>query len=152
MWCDENFYYHAYNVKRNKNFLLYNYNIKQIPRHIFESFVLNYIEWHDVKFKIKIAKKCFMRITDCHSNWDWSLYKYGHDELPSQEYLDFFEKVMKSQAKFKMCIDGDMRTVSLNELKSQASDFEWKMIDLYDPDFDRVYRGHTRNKCTDLED
>ena len=152
MWCDEKFYYHAYNIKHNNNFLLYDFKIKKVPRHIFESFVLSYLEWHDVNFKIKIARNCFMKITDYKSEWDWSLYKYNHDELPSQEYLDFFEKVLKTSAKFKLCINGQMKTATLKELKSQKCNFEWKMIDLYDPDFDRVYRGHIKSDYTELED
>lgn len=152
MWCDDEFYYHAYNLKRNKNFLLYDYKIKKIPRYIFESFALTYIEWYDVKFKIKIARKCFMKLADYKSEWDWSFQEFKHDKLPSQEYLDFFEKVMRTKTKFKLCINGQLKTATLKELKSQKCDFEWKMIDLYDPDFARVYRGHVKSDYTELED
>lgn len=152
MWCDEDFYYHGYNYKHTKNPFLFDCKIKKIPRYIFESFILGNIKFCDKNYKIKIVKKCFMRIGDYQTNWDWSFYEFQHDELPSQDYINFFEKVMKCHAKFKICINGELKTTSLKSLKSQTCDFEWKMVDLYDPDFDRVYRNHKTSSYEELED
>lgn len=150
MWCDDDYFYHAYDYKKSKNHILFKCKIKSIPRHVMESFIVNYLEFNPNM--IKLAKKCNLRIADYHSGWDWSIYDFHHDKLPSQEDVNFFEKVMKCQTKFKLCIEGNMKTVTLDELKSQKCDFEWKMIDLYDPDFERVYRGHKTNKLEDLTD
>ena len=149
VWKDGNFYYHAYNVNHSKNKFFFECKIKKIPDYVFESFILNYIEFSDVESKIKIAKKCAMKIIEYKTDWQWSLSDF-QDDLPSQTDIEFFEKVMKCSAKFKICINGELKTTGLEELKSQTCDFEWKMVDLFDPDFDRVYRDHKVSKMSDI--
>ena len=148
MWINKNNVYHAYDYKHSKNHFLFDCKIKSIPDYVFESFILNEIEFNNNK--INLAKKCGLKITDYKSEWNWSFKDLNYKNLPTQLDIDFFEKVLKCQAKFKLCIDGNIKTVNLDELKSQNCDFEWKMIDLYDPDFERVYRGHKLSKLSDI--
>lgn len=149
MWCDKDNYYHAFDCKKSKNPFFFDYKIKSVPRYVFESFVLSYIEF--CPDKINIAKKCNLKLIDYHTEWEWSFYDLRHEGLPSEDSLMFFEKVLKCPAKFKISVDGNIKTVSLEELKSQTCDFEWKLIDLYDSDFERAYRGHKESKLSDIQ-
>ena len=54
--------------------------------------------------------------------------------------------------KFKVCQNGEMKTMTLKEMKKIKEDFEWKFIDLFDPDFDRVYRDLKHSDYSDLQD
>ena len=152
MWCDDNYYYHAYNYKKTRNHVFFDCKIKKVPRHIFESFILTHIEWKNVEYKNKVMEKCFMKLNDYHSEWDWSLIEYKHDELPTDDYLEFFRKTIKCEPMFKICINNKLTVCLLEEAKSKTYDFEYKLVDLYDHDFERVYRGHKKAILTDIQD
>ena len=151
MWKKGNYYYQSTIIgKRHCNLLLHPQKIKCTENYIFEGFVLKYLEFQNTETKEKIAKKIKMDFSKNISVWDWSLEQFNHDELPTIEDVQYFEKVVKAEAKFKVAKNGNVKIVNYSNLLAEKGNFEWKWIDLFDSDFERVYRGHEKTQLKEV--
>ena len=140
MWTDGKTYCHSYNPGKCHwyNTVLHPSKTKKIGAYLFESYVLRYLRFQTEAVKKSVGKKLHLQILKCNSDWDWSLPNC-RQELPCKEKIDFFEKVVKSEAKFKISQDGLFSVVNYNELKNLEGEFQWKWIGILDPDFERVF-------------
>lgn len=152
MWRDGDFYWHAYTKDYSKNHFLFDFRVKKIPAYVFESYVIDMIQFYDEKTKRRVAKKTAMKFSELKDEWDWCIVKYRSKCLPKQSDLTYYEKVLRQPLKFKVCQNGELKTMTLKEMKKIKDDFEWKHIGFFDPDFDRVYRGLKGPELSELSD
>ena len=139
MWCDNEFYYHAYNFKKTRNIVFYEYKTKRIPRHVFESFTLNYLKFKSKEEKEKIGKVCGLKITKSHSEWDWKIE--GCPIEVDAKFVDFYKKVVKKDLLFKVCKNNKMEIVDYETLSKKEGEFEYKAVDVFDDDWERLNRN-----------
>ena len=145
------FYYHTYIKNYDRFHFLFDFKTKKIPAHVFESFAIHYLMFEDIKTKRKVAKTTALKFAEMKNEWGWCIVKYKNKCLPKQSDLTYYEKVLRCPLKFKVCQNGEMKTMTLKEMKKIKDDFEWKFIGLFDPDFDRVYRGLKHSDYSDLQ-
>lgn len=156
MWKKGDKYYHA-KIASNRhwwNYAWHKVKFKEIPNYIFDVYIVNYSEWEDLKTKKKIAKITNSDFAKIGKDWTWSLAEYRHDELISKEAVEYFEKVLKIKAKFKIIKDGEMQIVDyerLLKLSKTKEDFEWKLLDYFDGDFARAYRNKAETDWEKLQ-
>jgi hypothetical protein len=151
MWREGDFYYHAYIKNYDRFHFLFDFKIKKIPAYVFESYAICYIKLKDEKTKRKLAKKMALKFTEMGNEWDWCIVKYRNKCLPKQSDLTYYEKVLRRPLKFKVCQNGEMKTMTLKEMKKIKGNFEWKFIGLFDQDFSRVYRDLKYSDLSDLQ-
>lgn len=152
MWREGDFYYHAYIKNYDKFHFLFDFKIKKIPAYVFESFAIDLIQFQNEKIKRRVAKTTALKFAEMKNEWGWCIVKYRSKCLPKQSDLTYYEKVLRQPLKFKICQNGEMKTMTLKEMKKIKDDFEWKFIGLFDPDFDRVYRDLNHSELSDLQD
>ena len=61
------------------------------------------------------------------------------------------EKVLRQPLKFKVCVKGKLKTMTLEQMKKIKTNFEWKFIDFFDPDFEVVYRYSKGAELKDIQ-
>ncbi len=92
-----------------------------------------------------------LRIGKYNSEWEISWEEDKHSDLPKQEDIDFFEKVVKAKAVFKVSTkEKGLQLINYNELLALKGDFRWKWIGVYDQDFERTYLNMSDLKWKDI--
>lgn len=154
MWKEGDFYCHAYTKDyEHQNHFLFEFKIKKIPDYVYESYVVNLLLFESEKVKRRVNKALGMKFCKMKGKWDWSLAKYNHEtQLPKQSDIEYYEKVLRQPLKFKVCVKGKLKTMTLEQMKKIKTNFEWKFIEFFDPDFEVVYRYSKGAELKELQD
>ena len=148
MWHDDEFYYHAYNFKKTKNIFFYEYKTKKVSRIVFESFVLNYLKFKSNSEKERIGNICGLKITKHRSEWDWKIE--GYPVEVDAGFVDFYKKVTKKDLAFKVCENNKMEIVDYKSLCEKEGEFEYKAVDIFDEDWERLNRNVKLSEVNEL--
>ena len=151
MWCDENYYYHAFNYTNSKNKLFFPVKYKKVPRIIFESWVLSEIDFCSVSEKTKIMKKVGFKSFSEPNKWGWHIEEFVKHELPSFDENQKYTNLIGKDTLYKVNINGEFKIVNWFELIKIRTDFEWKLVDPYDSDYERAYRNHKGSTLSDIQ-
>ena len=152
-WTDGEYFYHSYNTNRKwYNKWWHPSKTKKVEFAVFESFILKYLRYQNIKTKRKIIKNLHLRSNEFVSN-KWTLVWVDEREkfLPKKEIVDYLKKIQKGSVYFKVIENKIPKIVSYEELLQIKGFFKWKIVSAFDEDWEAFYDDNSFCSSSEIQ-